>query len=78
MNLEVGMPLWSDGFGSVSWVGERLAGVVFLHDGLPRVVGYAPLVSVTIWAQRWLDLRAQGLVVEIPTCGILEESKGDR
>jgi hypothetical protein len=77
MNLEVGTPLWSNGFGVVSWIGEAHVGVVFLYDGSPKIVGHAARAAAESWAKHWADLRAEGLVVAVPTRGILEESKGE-
>jgi len=77
MNLEVGTPLWADGFGVVTWVGAERTGFALLAGGIPKIAGHAPHEAVLYWAQRWLDLRSQGLVVEVPNRGILEESKGD-
>ncbi len=76
--LAVGTPLWSDevgpgGFGAVTWVSPTRVGIAFLQDGIPSIVGHAAIAAALPWAQRWRELRSQGLVVDV--CGILE-SKG--
>jgi hypothetical protein len=51
--LEVGTPLWSNGFGCITWLGEYGAGVAFLCDGEPSHTGVVPLSAARQWANGW-------------------------
>jgi hypothetical protein len=51
--LEVGTPLWSSGFGCVTWLGEHTCGVAFLCNGEPSHTGVVPYGAAREWANRW-------------------------
>jgi hypothetical protein len=66
---DIGTPIWSNGFGCVTWVGEHAAGVLFLADGEPKITGFVPVTQAAYWAQRWLDLMSEDGRVEAVDTG---------
>ena len=62
--LLVGTPIWSNGFGCVTWVGEHQVGVALLSNGEPSVRGFVPVSAACAWANRWLEVRAEDGRVE--------------
>jgi hypothetical protein len=61
----VGTPIWSNGFGCITWMGERAAGVMLLAGGEPKVSGFVPIEQAAFWAKRWLDTcREDGRIVD--------------
>ena len=59
MSLEVGTPLWSNGFGCVTWVlGDRV-GVALLAGGEPKVVGSVPAETAESWSARWVAVQKE-------------------
>lgn len=64
MKLEVGTPLWSNGFGCVTWIGEHQVGVALLQNGEPSIRGSVPFSAALSWAERWLQVRAEDGRVE--------------
>lgn len=55
----VGTPLWSNGFGCVTWLGEDAAGFALMEGGVPKIIGHAPIEQIAFWAARWLDVMAE-------------------
>ena len=62
--LLVVTPLWSNGFGCVTWVGEHQVGVALLSNGEPSIRGTVPLGAALSWAERWVQVRAEDGRVE--------------
>ena len=64
--VEVGTPIWSNGFGCVTWVNGGLAGVSLLAGGEPRVTGVVPTEQAEFWAKKWLDVKQEdGRIEEV-------------
>lgn len=64
--IEIGTPIWIGAFGCIAWVGDHLAGVRLLSDGVPKLVATVPHEVAEIWAQNWLDVQEQdGRIEEV-------------
>lgn len=64
--MEVGTPVWTTGFGCVTWVGQDLVGVALLANGEPKVTGCVPLERAEEWAQKWRDVcQEDGRIAEV-------------
>ena len=59
MSLEVGTPLWSNGFGCVTWVLGDMVGVALLAGGEPKVTGSVPTETAEFWAARWVAVQKE-------------------
>jgi len=68
MRVTVGTPIWSNGFGCVTWVNGDTAGVALLAGGEPKVTGYVPILVVEGWAKRWLDVMKEDGRIEAVPC----------
>ena len=54
--VEVGTPIWSNGFGCVTWISSIGVGVALLAGGEPKVFGFIPVEQAEFWAKRWIDV----------------------
>ena len=77
MTIGVGTPLWSNGFGCVTWVLDNQVGVALLAGGEPKVVGSVPIETATFWAERWVDVVAEDGRIE-SLCGTMDVVKEGR
>lgn len=55
----VGTPIWSHGFGCITWVSGTACGVALLAGGEPQVTGFVPLEQAEFWVKRWVDVCAE-------------------
>lgn len=63
--MKVGTPLWSNGFGCVTWVSRDLVGVALLANGEPKVLGVVPEETAEFWARRWVEVcKEDGRITE--------------
>ena len=62
--LEVGTPIWSNGFGCVTWVNATGVGVALLAGGEPKVTGVVLPEQAEFWAKRWLDVKQEDGQIE--------------
>ena len=51
--IEPGTPIWSNGFGCVTWVRGPFAGVALLAGGEPKVEGIVTVEQAEYWARLW-------------------------
>ena len=66
----VGTPLWSHGFGCVTWILDGRVGVVFLAGGEPKVDGVVPAETAAFWAKNWLGVQQEdGRIESVDTGG---------
>jgi hypothetical protein len=54
--IEVGTPIWSNGFGCVTQVSGIYAGVALLAGGEPKVTGFVPLETAEFWAKNFVTV----------------------
>ena len=66
--IEVGTPIWSNGFGCVTWVGTSSAGIAFLVNGEPKAMGFVPIEMVKFWVQRWIEICSEDGRIEDVLC----------
>lgn len=59
MTIGAGTPLWANGFGCITWVGHHMAGVYFLRDGEPKLLGTVPREMAEVWAESWLVVQKE-------------------